>query len=160
MSRFSSSGFVFFTFSRRGCHRVLLAVPGWWLLLVGPLHEDLRLRLCLRDSCPHHHYLLHPDDPALKERPTPFWLPRERSQPPSDHQACPCGGGSLHHLLDSHSHFYSCGGSGEYLPQHGCPLQLLLLHRLRLHQQQPEPHSLCLSWWKLQAVFQGLLLSH
>lgn len=128
--------------------------------MVGPLHENLRLRLCLRDPRHHHHHLLHPDDPALKERPAPLRLPRERSQPAANHQAGPGGGGRLHHLLDPHPHLHSRGGAGEHLAQHGCPLQLLLLHRPGLHQQQPEPHPLRLPRRKFQAVFQGLLLSN
>lgn len=67
---------------------------------MGPVHEGLCLRLCLRHPRPHYHCLLHPHDPAVKERPPPLRLPRERPQPAADHQARAGGGGGLRRLLD------------------------------------------------------------
>ena len=121
---------------------MLPTVPGRRLLLVGPVHEGLCLRLRLRHPGPHYHCLLHPHDPALKERPPALRLPGERPQPAADHQARAGGGGGLHRLLDPHPHFHPRGGPGEHGPQHCGSLQLLLLHRPGLHQQQSEPHSL------------------
>lgn len=121
---------------RHGSHRMLPTVPGWRLLLVGPVHEGL----CLPPSSPSH-IIIHTLILRLKSA-RPLRFARERPWIMVDHQAT---GGGRFIVCWPPSTFSSSWRPWEHCPQHGCPPAGLFLHRLAA-QQQPEPYSLTPSW--------------
>lgn len=121
-----------------------LTVPGA-VRLLGHHDEDLRVCLCLRRACAHHHRVLLPHGPEAEERSNAVRFAREGPQPAAHHTAGGGGGGRLCGLLDAHSHLYLGKSSCERARDHWDYGGLFLLRGAGLHQQQPQPCALRLS---------------
>ncbi len=112
--------------------------------LLGHIDEDLRLHLWLCGSSPHHHGVLHAHGPASQERTSAVGLPGERPQPETHHPSSNGCGGCVCGVLDAHTYLHpgqsSCARSAGDHCGHG---RVLLLCGAGIHQQQPEPHPVC-----------------
>lgn len=102
--------FIFFLSCRY--NGVCLTVPRA-VCLLGHTDEGVRVCLCLRRACAHHHHVLLPHGSEAEERPNVVRLPGKGPQPASDHAAGGGRGGGVCHLLDAHSHFHPGQGARE-----------------------------------------------
>lgn len=112
-------------------------------LVLGEPAQNLRVHLRLHHAGPHHHRVLRTDDLTAQERAHAVGFQGKGQEPAQDHQDGAGGRGRVYRLLDPHPHLRHHQSPHHDSRDHLPDGFLALLHRPGLHQQLPEPRSLC-----------------